>query len=107
VRKGVGEATAAAAAAGAASAGVVPGASVGERQEPGGLAQQGELAQQAAGATPEPAASDAGVTSTGDRPVDEALESLSGVLDLPLGEQVEAYAGVHRQLQDRLADLDG
>ena len=53
------------------------------------------------------AASDAALPSTGDRSVDEALESLSGVLDRPLAEQVDVYAGAHRQLQDRLADLDG
>jgi len=51
--------------------------------------------------------SDLAPPSTGDGPVDEALEGLIGVLDRPLGEQLDVYAGVHRQLQDRLADLDG
>ncbi|WP_157371567.1 hypothetical protein [Angustibacter sp. Root456] len=44
---------------------------------------------------------------TGDQRVDEALEPLAGVRDLPPAEQVEVYVGVHRALQDRLADLEG
>jgi hypothetical protein len=48
-----------------------------------------------------------GLPATGDQPVDEALEALLGVLQRPLGEQVDVYAEVHGRLQDRLADLDG
>ncbi|MGN6301518.1 MAG: hypothetical protein ACTHN8_10560 [Angustibacter sp.] len=44
---------------------------------------------------------------TGDERVDEALEPLGGVGELPAAEQVEVYVGVHRALQDRLADLEG
>jgi hypothetical protein len=44
---------------------------------------------------------------TGDQQVDEALEPLGDVHDLPPSEQVEVYVGVHRALQDRLADLEG
>ncbi len=44
---------------------------------------------------------------TGDETVDEALEPLLDVQDLPPAEQVEVYVGVHRALQDRLADLEG
>ena len=44
---------------------------------------------------------------TGDQRVDEALEPLADVDSLPPGEQVEVYVGVHRALQDRLADLEG
>jgi hypothetical protein len=39
--------------------------------------------------------------------VDEALEELADVTSRPLDDQVEVYVGVHRRLQDRLADLDG
>jgi hypothetical protein len=44
---------------------------------------------------------------TGDAQVDRSLEGLMGVTSRPLDEQVELYVGVHRRLQDRLADLDG
>ena len=44
---------------------------------------------------------------TGDVQVDEALEGLQAAQDLPLAEQVDAYTGTHRALQDRLADLEG
>jgi hypothetical protein len=44
---------------------------------------------------------------TGDQQVDGALERLVAVQDLPPDEQVETYVGVHRALQDRLADLEG
>jgi hypothetical protein len=44
---------------------------------------------------------------TGDAQVDRSLEGLVGVTSRPLDEQVELYVGVHRRLQDRLADLDG
>jgi hypothetical protein len=44
---------------------------------------------------------------TGDPQVDAALEDLLTVRSRPLEEQVEVYVGVHRKLQDRLADLDG
>jgi hypothetical protein len=44
---------------------------------------------------------------TGDEKVDQALERLLAVPDLPPAEQVEVYVGVHRDLQDRLADLEG
>ena len=36
----------------------------------------------------------------------QALERLLAVPDLPSAEQVEVYVGVHRDLQDRLADLE-
>jgi hypothetical protein len=57
---------------------------------------------------PPPEASD--VTQppyTGDAQVDRTLEELVDVTSRPLDEQVELYVGVHRRLQDRLADLDG
>jgi hypothetical protein len=44
---------------------------------------------------------------TGDHKVDEALERLLVVPDLAPADQVEVYVGVHRDLQDRLADLEG
>jgi hypothetical protein len=44
---------------------------------------------------------------TDDAAVDEALEELADVTSRPLDDQVEVYVGVHRRLQDRLADLDG
>jgi hypothetical protein len=44
---------------------------------------------------------------TGDQQVDEAIEPLADVHDLAPAEQVEVYVGVHRALQDRLADLEG
>ena len=44
---------------------------------------------------------------TGDQRVDEALEPLATVRHAPPAEQVEVYVGVHRALQDRLADLEG
>ncbi len=44
---------------------------------------------------------------TGDAPVDKALAELAGLQEAPLAEQVPRYVGAHRQLQDRLADLDG
>ena len=56
---------------------------------------------------PGSATSGPALPSTGDAPVDEALEALVGVLERPLAEQLDVYAGVNRQLQDRLADLDG
>lgn len=54
-----------------------------------------------------PAPHGAQLPQTGDRDVDEALEPLQSVLGLPVPEQVDIYAAVHRALQDRLADLDG
>jgi hypothetical protein len=57
---------------------------------------------------PPPEASDATrLPYTGDAQVDRSLEGLAGVTSRPLDEQVERYVGVHRRLQDRLADLDG
>jgi hypothetical protein len=44
---------------------------------------------------------------TGDPAVDEALASLVDLPAAPVADQVEIYVGVHRALQDRLADLDG
>ena len=44
---------------------------------------------------------------TVDQRVDEALEPLADVAERPPAEQVEVYVGVHRALQDRLADLEG
>jgi hypothetical protein len=44
---------------------------------------------------------------TGDQQVDETLEPLLDVHELPLVDQVDVYAGAHRSLQDRLAGLDG
>ena len=57
---------------------------------------------------PAPEATDAPkLPYTGDAQVDRSLEGLVGVTSRPLDEQVELYVGVHRRLQDRLADLDG
>ena len=53
---------------------------------------------------------DPGATSvphTGDEALDAALAELVAAGEHPLERQVEAYVGVHRALQDRLADLDG
>lgn len=44
---------------------------------------------------------------TGDEALDAALAQLAAAHDRPLERQVETYVGVHRALQDRLADLDG
>jgi len=44
---------------------------------------------------------------TGDPTVDAAMVALSEASEGPVAEQVEAYVGAHRVLQDRLADLDG
>ena len=44
---------------------------------------------------------------TGDEAVDAALAELTTATAAPVAEQVEAYVGAHRSLQDRLADLDG
>ena len=44
---------------------------------------------------------------TGDDLVDAALESLSGVAEQPLLDQLTVYDRVHRTLQDRLADVEG
>ena len=44
---------------------------------------------------------------TGDEAVDAAMAELSNATEAPVAEQVEAYVGAHRSLQDRLADLDG
>ncbi len=43
--------------------------------------------------------------TTGDTTVDEALLRIAGAMTSPLPEQVQAYDGVHRALQDRLADV--
>jgi hypothetical protein len=45
-------------------------------------------------------------TSTGDPRVDDALSRLRDVDGLPLGEQVEVYADIHRRLSAVLADPD-
>lgn len=45
--------------------------------------------------------------TTSDARVDRALADLRAVVDGPVEQQVEAYVGAHRTLQDRLADLDG
>lgn len=44
---------------------------------------------------------------TGDDAVDAALDELTAMSQAPLTEQLTAYVGAHRTLQDRLADLDG
>lgn len=44
---------------------------------------------------------------TGDHTVDVAMQALTEANQSPVDEQVEAYVGAHRALQDRLADLDG
>lgn len=44
---------------------------------------------------------------TGDAVVDATLIELTAAADKPVADQVEAYVGAHRTLQDRLADLDG
>ncbi len=45
--------------------------------------------------------------STGVSSVDAAIEELARLDELPTGEHVAVYEGLHRQLQDALADLDG
>ncbi len=39
-------------------------------------------------------------------PVRQALDALEGLADRPLEEHVPAFDGVHRALQDALAQLD-
>jgi hypothetical protein len=45
--------------------------------------------------------------STGVASVDAAIEELARLDELPTSEHVAVYEGLHRQLQDALADLDG
>jgi hypothetical protein len=45
--------------------------------------------------------------STGVGSVDAAIEELTRLDELPTSEHVAVYEGVHRQLHDALADLDG
>ena len=47
------------------------------------------------------------LASTGVSSVDAAIEELSRLDELPTSDHVAVYEGVHRQLQDALADLDG
>ena len=42
---------------------------------------------------------------TGDIGIDAALDELTQLEDLPAGERIAVYEGVHRQLHQRLADL--
>lgn len=44
---------------------------------------------------------------TGDPRVDDAMAAIREASSAPVAEQVDAYVGAHRALQDRLADLDG
>ena len=44
---------------------------------------------------------------TGDDTVDAAMAELTNATTAPVADQVEAYVGAHRSMQDRLADLDG
>jgi hypothetical protein len=44
---------------------------------------------------------------TGVASVDAALEELARLGGLPTSEHASVYDGLHRQLQDALADLDG
>jgi hypothetical protein len=44
---------------------------------------------------------------TGVASVDAAIDELAGLDALPTSEHVAVYEGLHRQLQDALADLDG
>ena len=68
---------------------------------------QGHLMTDVVPASEEPASPAPGPPHTGDALVDGAIEDLLTVMSRPLEEQVEVYVGVHRKLQDRLADLDG
>ena len=45
--------------------------------------------------------------STGVASVDAAIAELARLDELPTSEHVAVYDGLHRQLQDALADLDG
>jgi hypothetical protein len=45
--------------------------------------------------------------ATGVSSVDAALTELARLDELPTSEHVAVYEGLHRQLQDALADLDG
>lgn len=45
--------------------------------------------------------------ATGVPSVDAAIETLGELDQLPTSEHVAVYEGLHRQLQDALADLDG
>jgi hypothetical protein len=55
----------------------------------------------------DPAGGARSLPHTGDAHVDAALEELTGLSSRTVEEQVDVYVGVHRRLQDRLADLDG
>jgi hypothetical protein len=45
--------------------------------------------------------------ATGVASVDAAIDELARLDELPTSEHVAVYEGLHRQLQDALADLDG
>jgi hypothetical protein len=45
--------------------------------------------------------------ATGVSSVDAAMAELARLDELPTSEHVAVYEGLHRQLQDALADLDG
>lgn len=45
--------------------------------------------------------------ATGVSSVDAAITELARLDELPTSEHVAVYEGLHRQLQDALADLDG
>jgi hypothetical protein len=45
--------------------------------------------------------------ATGVPSVDAAITELARLDELPISEHVGVYEGLHRQLQDALADLDG
>jgi len=45
--------------------------------------------------------------ATGVSSVDAAIAELARLDELPTSEHVAVYEGIHRQLQDALADLDG
>ena len=60
----------------------------------------GEFAAPEPGAWARPAA-------TGVASVDAAVDELARLDELPTSEHVAVYEGLHRQLQDALADLDG
>ena len=58
------------------------------------------------GVEPEPGAW-ARPAATGVASVDAAIDELARLDELPTSEHVAVYEGLHRQLQDALADLDG
>ncbi|HEX6887361.1 MAG TPA: hypothetical protein VF143_04570 [Candidatus Nanopelagicales bacterium] len=74
-------------------------------QQPGASAVPGPAAHpEATEAAVNPAPGEQALPPTGDPRVDDALSRLAEAGSLPLAEQVEVYADIHRRLSGVLAD---